>query len=52
MNKDLHKVVRTLVLILPKVSGYVKTFKVKDADKNKNNKLLSYSINEEKLWKK
>ena len=31
-----------LVLILPKMSGYVKTFKVKNGDKDKNNKLISY----------
>ena len=29
------KVVRPLVLIMPKMSGYVKTFKVKDRDKDK-----------------
>ena len=46
---DLHKVVRPLVLILPIVSGYVKTFKVKDVDENKNNKLMPYSLNDEKL---
>ena len=27
-----------------KMSGYVKTFKVKDEDKNKNNKLRSFRI--------
>ena len=26
-------------MILPKMNGYVKTFKVKDGDKDKNNKL-------------
>ena len=39
---------RLLVLILPKMSGYVKTFKVKD----KNNKLVSFRINDEKLLEK
>ena len=34
----LNEVIRPLVLILPKISGYVKTFKVKDGDKDKNNK--------------
>ena len=29
----LDKVIRQLVFILPKMSGYVKTFKVKDGDK-------------------
>ena len=32
----LEKVTRTLVLIIPKVSGYVKKYKVKDKDKDKN----------------
>ena len=35
------------------MSGYVKTFKVKDGDKVKNNKLLmSFSIDKEKLLEK
>ena len=33
------------------MSGYVKTFKVKEGDKN-NNKLISFCINDEKLLKK
>ena len=36
----LDQVIRLLVLILPKMSGYVKTFKVKDGDKDENNKLI------------
>ena len=32
----LDDVIRPLVLILPKMSGYVETFKDKDGDKNKN----------------
>ena len=36
----LDKVIR--VLILPKMSGYVKTFKDKDKNRNKNNKLIPY----------
>ena len=35
MTGYLDKVIRPLVLILSKMSGYVKTFKVKDGDKNK-----------------
>ena len=35
----LDKVIRSLVLVLPKISKSVSTFKVKDGDKNKNNKL-------------
>ena len=39
------KAIRPLVLIMPKMSGYVKTFKVED----KNNKLMSYCIDDGKL---
>ena len=31
-----------LVLILPKMSGYVRTLKIKNGDEDKNNKLISY----------
>ena len=31
------------------MSGYVKTFKVIDGDKDKNNKLMSFRIGDEKL---
>ena len=48
----LDKVIRPLVLIMPKMSGYVKTFKVKDVDKDKNNKLMSFHIDDEKLLEK
>ena len=34
------------------MSGYVKTFKVKDGDKDKNNKLMSFLIDSEKLLEK
>ena len=34
------------------MTGYVKTFKVKDEDKDKNNKLMSFRIDDEKLLKK
>ena len=33
------KVIRPLVLILPKTSEYAETFKVKDEDKDQNNKI-------------
>ena len=42
MNGYLDDVITSLVLILPKMSGYVKTFKDKSRDKNKNNKLMSF----------
>ena len=42
------KVIRLLVLIMPKMSGYVKTFTVE----NKINKLISVRIDNEKLLEK
>ena len=42
------KVIRPLVLIMPKMSGYDKTFKVKEGD----NKLMSFRIDDEKLLEK
>ena len=42
------KAIRPLVLIMPKMSGYVKTFKVED----KINKLMSFRIDDEKLLEK
>ena len=35
-----------------KISGYVKKFKVKERDKDKNNKLMSFRIDDEKLLEK
>ena len=35
----LVKVIRPLVLILPKTGEYAETFKVKDEDKDQNNKI-------------
>ena len=34
------------------MSGYVKTFKVKEGDRDKNNKLMSFPIADEKLLEK
>ena len=39
-----YEVIRTLALMLSKLSGYVKTFKDKGVDKNENNKLISLHI--------
>ena len=48
----LDKTIRPLVLILPKMSAYIKTFKVKEGDKDKNNKLLTFHIDDEKVLEK
>ena len=48
----LNKVIRPLVLILSKMSWYVETFKVKDGVKDKNNILMSFRIDDEKLLEK
>ena len=48
----LEKTIRSLVNIMPKMSGYVKTFKVKEEDKDKNNKLMSLPRDDEKLLEK
>ena len=48
----LDKAIRAIVLIMPKMSGYVKTFKVKEG----NNKLMPFwrweAFDDEKLLKK
>ena len=44
----LDKTIRPFVLIMPKIRGYVKTFKVKE----ENNKLMSFHIDDEKLSEK
>ena len=41
----LDKTIRLLDLIMPKMSGYVKTLKVKEG----NNKLMIFRIDDEKL---
>ena len=50
----LDDVLRQLILILPKMSTNVQTFKDKDGDedKNKNNKLMPFHIDNDKLLKK
>ena len=45
----LDKVMKLLVLIMPKMSGYLKTFKIKDETKDKNNKLMSFHIHDQEL---
>ena len=48
MNGYLDKALRPLVLIMPKMSGFVKTFKVKE----RGNKLMPFHIDDEKLLEK
>ena len=45
----LDKVIRPLVLILPTMRGYVENFTVKDGDKDKNNKLISFGVENDNL---
>ena len=52
MIRYLDKVIRPLALVLLEMSGYVKTFKVEDGDTDRNDKLMSLSINDDKLFKK
>ena len=44
----LDKDIKPLVLIMPKMNVYVKTFKVED----KNNKLMSFHLDDKKLLEK
>ena len=46
------KAIKPLVLIMPKMRGYGKTFRVKDGDKDKNNKLMTVRVDDEKLLEK
>ena len=46
----LDKNIRPLVLIIPGMSRYVNTFKIKDGDEDTNNELMSLHIDDEKLW--
>ena len=48
----LDQAIRLLVLIMPKTNGYVNTFKVKDRDKDKNNKLMYFRIDDKRLLQK
>ena len=48
----LNKVIRPFVLILPRMSRYVKAFKAKNGNKYKNNKLMFFHIDDGKSLKK
>ena len=43
---------RPLVLVVSKMSEYVEAFKVIDGDRDENNKLVSFHIDDEKLLEK
>ena len=47
----LDKAIRPLDLIMLKMREYIQTFNVKNADKDKGNKLISFRIDDEKLLK-
>ena len=47
-----NKAVRPLALIMPKMSQYVKTFKIQEWNEDKKNKLRSFRIDDEKLLEK
>ena len=46
----LNKAIRPLILIMPKISEYVKTSKIKEGDKSK--RLMSPRVDDEKLLEK
>ena len=48
----LDEFVQPLVLVMPKMSGYYKTFKDEGEHKNKNDKLMSLRIDDDKLLNK
>ena len=48
----LDKVIRPLVLVLPKMSVFVSKLIVKNGDKDKNNKLMSFRIDDLELLEK
>ena len=45
----LDQAIRPLSLIMPKMSGYENTFKIKDGSKDKNNKWMSFCVNDGNL---
>ena len=51
MIKYLDKARKPFVLIMPKMSRYIKTFKGNDGDRDKNKKLMSFYIDDKLLEK-
>ena len=52
LNGYLDNAIKSLVLIMPKMSGSMKTFKVKEGDKVRNNKSMSFRIDDGSSWKR
>ena len=52
MDCHLDVVITPLLLILPKMSGHVKIFRNKSKDKKKNNGLVCFCIDNNKLLEK
>ena len=50
--EDSDEVIRPLVLILPKMSWYINTFKNEGGDKNNNDSLMSLSIDDDNILQK
>ena len=46
------KAMRPLILIMPKMSRFVKTFKVKEGEKDETDKLMSFHKEDEKILEK
>ena len=46
MIEHLDKAIRPLVLLMSKMSGCVKTFKVKNEDKDKKDKSMSFRMDD------
>ena len=52
VGKKFDKAIRPLNLVMSKMSGCIKIFKVEEGDKDKSNKLMSFCIDDEKLSEK
>ena len=48
----LDKAIKPLVLIMPKMSGCVKKFEVREGHKDKNNNLMYFRVGDRKLLQK
>ena len=48
-TKNIGSAIRSLVLLLPDISEYVKTLKVENGDRDTNNTLMSFHIDDENM---